>query len=244
VNRLLISLLLAACDPAISRSYMGEPIGELRGSIDSEIDPPPPNAEVTLLWMRWRGVPGSVVGTRTPVEDTSPATVAVTLYHPPPDDALNVLPADRSENEPRIAVAWIAVMQSGAATTDQNVLGRAELAGVRPGSVFGWAEDHVLAYVDRDVPTGSWAEEILSGTAERGFHLMRASGKGGGELEEISQCREEGKLSSACTTSIDPLAREADGSEAVVRLAPDLSALRLPVFALPDAVEEELGAGL
>jgi hypothetical protein len=244
VNRCIaIIALLFGCDPAISSDYMGEPIASLRGTITSDFSEAPPEAEVILAWVNWRSDPGTVVGTRVPVEGDFPAGFTLTLHLPPPYVALNVLPEDRYAglDEPMLGVAWILVLRKGAVPPYQNVLQHADIKAVQPGDVLGWAEDHVFVWVDSDVPEGSWAEEILSGTPPSGFHLMRAVGRGGADLEEIRACKATGRLSSTCTPMIDPLVPETPDTEVPVRLTPALETLRLPVFALPDAVEQAFG---
>jgi hypothetical protein len=247
VRRILAILLLTACDPAITTGYMGEPIGELHGEITSEFPDAPGPAEVILAWVNWHSAPGTVVGTRAQLlASTFPAGFTITLHHPPPELALNTLPEGRyaGSDEPHVGFAWIMVIREGAAAPDQNVIAHADIKALRPGSVLGWAEDHIFAYIDRDTPGGSWAEEILSGPAPAGFHLMRASGKGGTDLEAIRECKAMGRISSTCMPMIDPLLRESRADTRVpVRLTPDLGTLRLPVFALPDEVEQAFGIG-
>jgi hypothetical protein len=236
-------LLLTACDPAVSTGYRGEPIGMIFGEITSDFPEPPGPAEVILGWVNWHSAPGTVVGTRVPVEGTFPSGFTLTVHHPPPGLALNELPEHDGVDEPRFGFAWIMVLRAGSTPPDQNVLQHADIKAVRPGSVLGWAEDHIYVYIDRDTEEGSWAEQIL-GPAERGFHLMRAVGRGGTDLEAIRECRTMDRLSRTCTPEIDPLFAEDRGSTFVpIRLTPELSTLRLPVFALPDAVEEAFGIG-
>ncbi len=135
------------------------------------------------------------------------------------------------------------MLRAGATPPGKNVLAHADIKGVHPGDVLGWAEDYVYVYVEGEVPSGSWAEEILAGAPPRGFHLMRASGKGGTDLEAIRDCKAAGQTSSACAPMIAPLSPPENGesTEVPIRLTPDLALLRLPVFALPDAVEEAFG---
>jgi hypothetical protein len=244
--RSLMAIVLLGCDPIADDAYQGEPIGTLRGQITSDLESTPP-AEVILAWINWRTDPGTVVGTRVPVEGTFPLGFTMTLYVPPPDGALNALPEDRyaGDAEPRVGFAWILVLRQGATPPDTNVIAHADIKGLQPGDVLGWAEDHIYAYVDRTVPDASYAEEILGAELSPGFHLMEAAGRGGADLDAIRACKAMGLDSSTCTPMIEPLrpATERQSGEVPIRLTAELESLRLPVFALPSAVERAFGIG-
>src|SRR5262245_49098675 len=106
---------------------MGEPIGTLYGNITSNFSTSPPPAEVILLWINWRSDPGTVTGTRVPVEGTFPAGFTMTLHLPPPEQALNQLPPTRGAEEPKVGFAWIVVMRVGATPPHQDVLAHADI---------------------------------------------------------------------------------------------------------------------
>jgi hypothetical protein len=240
----VVLLLLCACDPAVTAEYMGEPIGQVHGRITSEFPDAPPPAEVILAWVNWHSDPGTVVGTRVPVEGMFPSGFTLTVHHPPPELALNQLPVNQyaGEDEPRVGFAWFMVLREGSAPPNQNVLAHADIKALRPGSVLGWSEEHIYVYIDRDAPMGSWAEEILRGAEKRGFHLMVADGAQGEELDRIRECKAEGRISSTCMPAIAPLRKEdRSTTEVQITLTPELGTLELPVFALPDAVEEAFG---
>jgi hypothetical protein len=236
-----LMLFLFACGPVATPDYQGEPIGTLKGTITSELLRAPP-AELVLLWINWRSAPGTVLGTRSSVDGTFPAGFDVRLYVPPPDEGLNVLPVKSSEiTEPRLGFAWITVLREGAAPPNGDTITHADVKGLSPGDVLGWAEDFIFAYLDAPVPAGSFAEEILGAQLPAGYHLMRASGRGGTDLEEIRRCKEAGGASQVCSPSIQGLSPADEGEKVRVRLTSELGLLRVPVFSLPPTVEDAYG---
>src|SRR5262245_24524362 len=93
--RALFALLLVGCEPLATPDYPGEVIARLAGTISSERDAPP--AELALLWINWRSAPGTVLGTRTPIEPAFPAGFELVLHLPPPESGLNQLPQSALE---------------------------------------------------------------------------------------------------------------------------------------------------
>jgi hypothetical protein len=232
---------LAGCDPAASPSYRGEPLEDLAGTITGALSRPPPPADLLLLWINWRTAPGTVVGTRVPVAGSFPAGFSLELYVPPPPEAMNVLP--NTTVEPDLAFAWIMVLRSGAVPPGRDILFHQDVKALSTGDVLGWAQDYVLAYLDRNADPGSWAAATLGGALPRGYHLMRVDGTTQADLAAIAMCKATmGGNSGSCKPSLAPLS-EVSGTDGglTVELSSDPGSLRVPLFQLPPKVEQAFG---
>jgi hypothetical protein len=240
----VLALFLVACQPLADPTYRGELLGSVDGTIESDLSLEPP-AEVILLWLVWATDPGTVVGDRVPVEGQFPSRFTIDVYLPPPSSALNDLPpALDSVPEPRIGFAWIVVLRAGAAPPGRAVLTHADVKGLSTGSVLGWAEDYVVAYLDRGAAPGSSAAQILGAALPAGFHLMKAVGQSPASSSMIRDCLDRAADSASCSSLFAALvpAEGSGASEVEVRLTSDLSTLRLPLFLLPPKVQQAFGA--
>jgi hypothetical protein len=240
-----MGLVLAGCDAAALQGYQGEPLEALAGTIQGSLAAPPPAADLLLLWINWRTAPGTVVGTRVPVTGSFPAGFSLDIFLPPPAEALNALPPDSSATiaEPDLGFAWIMVVRSGATPPGRDILFHQDVKGLSTGDVLGWAENYVLAYLDRDAVSGSWAEAALSGPLGRGYHLMRVEGTTQANLIAIGMCKAQmGGTSANCKPTLAPLS-EVSGTDGglAVDLSSDLSTLLVPLFQLPPKVEQSFG---
>ncbi|WP_437673194.1 hypothetical protein [Sorangium sp. So ce131] len=156
---LALPILLAACDGQADSDYAGEPLLTLQGTIVNELDEPPAGpVDAVLVW----NIQGSESGAenfpvRATVTGSFPAAFTLSMYTPPPENALN----DLSEGglvDARVGIATIE------AAPHEGEAGE--------GSSLGIDEGHVIVYVESDMDEDGFWSNFFGGPLAPGFHVM------------------------------------------------------------------------
>ncbi|MDQ3369866.1 MAG: hypothetical protein M3680_30985 [Myxococcota bacterium] len=150
-----LSLLsLGACASQVDGGDQGTALATLSGSVQiSPLAPPPPPAEVAVVWVVPSGGPSSVGADTVEVAGSFPAQFELSIYIPPTPDMLTELDGDA------FGIGYIVAGEVGSPdhTDSAGWLG-AEL-------------DQVLVYLPATPPAGSALSGFLRGTPAPGFHL-------------------------------------------------------------------------
>lgn len=175
-------LALPACDSQVGSNYKGERIAEIVGSLTGDTAATGKDAEVSLIWINPKGDPDTIIGETVSARLELPSNFTLGVYAPPVDEALFDLSNDgQPANEPRIAVAYVAVTKpdiSGSDFSDEE-------------NVLGIAENHLVLYVESDVTAGSGAESFLHGTPSAGYHVLDVKRISGQDFDELHLSQED-----------------------------------------------------
>ncbi|XYH98602.1 hypothetical protein ACMHYB_02240 [Sorangium sp. So ce1128] len=163
---LMIGLAAAACDSQVDPGYEGEPLVQVQGRVSADVPTPARGMKAVALWIRSTGSPDQAFGESAAVTGEFPATFTMDIYTVPPDEALNdFTPA--GPDETRFGLALLLAIPADFELTDDVLNGESAMP-----PVMGVAERHVLAYVESDIPPGSWSESIVGGPLPAGFHVL------------------------------------------------------------------------
>jgi hypothetical protein len=182
----LVTLVLAGCDPLASSAYVGEPMFTLTGTFAATAGHPgDPPGGLALMWQDSAGAGGpGIASTAVPVTLGFPATFHVAVPLPPPDVARFVLDPGGAQ----LAEAYIFVVADPAAP---------QLAP------RGLDRSHVLIYASADVAPGSMGADYFGGELTAGYHLRRfapATTPGTAQAALIERCVSNGSERASCET--------------------------------------------
>ncbi|AUX46979.1 hypothetical protein SOCE26_084890 [Sorangium cellulosum] len=159
---LALPILLAACDAQVGSDYPGEPLLTVQGTIVNELDEPPAGpVDAVLVWNTQGGESDKEnFPVRATVTGSFPSAFTLSMYAPPPEEALN----DLSEGglvDTRVGIAIVV-----AASSEEDDPGE--------GSSLGVDEEHVIVYVESDMDEDGYWSKFLGGPLAPGFHVMDA----------------------------------------------------------------------
>jgi hypothetical protein len=175
-NSLSLALFIslgAACDPQVDETYPGEPLLELKGTIQlSEGYQPATELATVILWHDFAESDEVSFTEPTAVEGTFPADFTVSLYEPPPDAVfidLEVLSTQQPSGK-RIAMGYVAVVADGSASGPGSFLDTWENAA-------GIADTHLLVYAETAISASEASdldgEVLVQHGLSQGYQLFR-----------------------------------------------------------------------
>jgi|GEM_PF-5980686 len=173
-----IFVLAAGCGEQDAPDYLGETLGVLQGTLESDLPQPPPAADLMLSWPDYSTATDGVVPLSTfqriELAPTFPAQFSAQLIQPPPDSAYTPPDPDAwvASVGPRTAIARIMLVKHGESVA-------ADAPALSPdytGPVLANFDNYLLFYAET---TGWEGIKDDDGTVHpvyllaRGYHLWR-----------------------------------------------------------------------
>jgi hypothetical protein len=144
--------LVPACDSQVDGEHQGTVLATIQGSLETHRVSPLPQPEVALVWAQASQMGKLVEAERVSAEGLFPQ-FKLSIYTPPPDDALDALDGDR------FGVGLVVV-----GTPDTDYTARTGWKGVEL--------QHVVMYLPAEPAEGSTLGGFLHGANTKGFHIF------------------------------------------------------------------------